>query len=138
MHASKRAKSRRRPACSWKLVCGAPAFKKCEDHGHWGSGLNGNALQKRAYLTRTHARMIQRSFMRGRMREVPKNPNADHHLNLGVKSLPELPFKSRDAVLLNIFLREPVVFLAGAVSGFLALDIQQDLLKSWIQENREQ
>jgi hypothetical protein len=34
--------------------------------------------------------------------------------------------------LLQAFTREPVTFLGGVIAGFLALDIEQDPLKTWV------
>ncbi len=36
--------------------------------------------------------------------------------------------------ILNEFLGQPVAFFGGLVSGFLKLDIQQDPLKGWLEQ----
>jgi hypothetical protein len=36
--------------------------------------------------------------------------------------------------ILNEFLGQPVAFVGGLVSGFLKLDLQQDPLKSWLEQ----
>lgn len=42
--------------------------------------------------------------------------------------------EERPGSVLEAFLQNPVVFLLGSFTGIMALDIQQDPLKSWIHE----